>query len=107
MPEAPVLVRTEAAAAGHLGRLTLNSPGTLNALTLEMVDLLQEALDAKADGASVEALAQEQAATAKQVTAVVTGEDPHQEQMSAKLAATAAIGACASAPAAALSAAAA
>ena len=48
---------------------------------------LQEALDAKADGASVEALAQEQAATAKQVTAVVTGEDPHQEQMSAKLAA--------------------
>ena len=33
------------------------------------------------------ALAREQAATAKQVTAVVTGEDPHQEQMSAKLAA--------------------
>ena len=59
------------------------SNGANDALKTE----LQEALDGKADGASVEALAQEQAATAKQVVAVVSGEDPHQEQMSAKLAA--------------------
>jgi hypothetical protein len=45
-------VRTEQAARGQLGRLTLNSPATLNSLTLEMVDLLQGALDAWRDDPS-------------------------------------------------------
>ena len=46
---------------------------------------LQEALDTKADGAALTELALEQAETAKQVVAVVSGEDPHQEAMTAKL----------------------
>ncbi len=46
---AAVLVRREQAATGCIGRLTLNTPATLNSLTLEMVDLLQEALDAWRD----------------------------------------------------------
>ena len=45
MSEPAVLVAEETAAAGKIGRLTLNSPATLNSLTLEMVDLLQGALD--------------------------------------------------------------
>jgi enoyl-CoA hydratase/carnithine racemase len=53
LSEAPVVVRTEEAAAGQIGRLTLNSPGTLNALTLEMVDLLQAALDGWRDDPSI------------------------------------------------------
>lgn len=53
MPETPVIVRSEAAAAGQLGRITLNSPKTLNSLTLEMVDLIQGALDAWRDDPSV------------------------------------------------------
>jgi enoyl-CoA hydratase/carnithine racemase len=56
MPEAAVLVRTEDAAGGRLGRLTLNSPKTLNSLTLEMVDLLQGALDAWRDDPEVAAI---------------------------------------------------
>ncbi|MEM1145721.1 MAG: enoyl-CoA hydratase/isomerase family protein [Pseudomonadota bacterium] len=40
-----VLVRREAAGARYIGRLTLNSPSTLNSLTLEMVDAIQGALD--------------------------------------------------------------
>ena len=53
MSDAPVIVRTEQAASGLVGRLTLNSPATLNALTLEMVDLLQGALDAWRDDPAV------------------------------------------------------
>lgn len=45
MPEAPVLVSQRAANAGTIGLLTLNSPDTLNSLTLEMVDLIQAALE--------------------------------------------------------------
>lgn len=56
MPEAPVLVRLEDAASGKLGRLTLNSPGTLNSLTLEMVDLIQASLDAWRDDPAVAAI---------------------------------------------------
>lgn len=44
-PQAPVLVERR----GRLGVLTLNRPRALNALTAEMVDLLQEALDAWRD----------------------------------------------------------
>jgi len=45
MPEAQVLISTDAAATGSIGRITLNSPKTLNSLTLDMVDLIQAALD--------------------------------------------------------------
>jgi len=45
MSDPAVLVAEEKAAASSIGRLTLNSPATLNSLTLEMVDLLQGALD--------------------------------------------------------------
>ena len=55
-PESVIWARTEAAAAGKLGRLTLNSPKTLNALTLEMVDLLQAALDAWRDDPEIAAI---------------------------------------------------
>jgi len=41
-----LLARKEPAGAGAIGYLTLNSPSTLNALTLTMVDALQAALDA-------------------------------------------------------------
>ncbi|WP_439105669.1 enoyl-CoA hydratase/isomerase family protein [Congregibacter sp.] len=55
MPDA-VLVREESAAAGKLGRLTLNSPETLNSLTLEMVDLIQGALDEWRDDPAIAAI---------------------------------------------------
>jgi enoyl-CoA hydratase/carnithine racemase len=45
MTDAVVLATREAAAAGFFGRLTLNAPASLNSLTLEMVDLIQTALD--------------------------------------------------------------
>lgn len=45
MTDSPVLVSEQPAAGGALGLLTLNVPKTLNSLTLEMVDLLQQALD--------------------------------------------------------------
>lgn len=46
MSEAQILFQ-ELPAGGHkLGRVTFNVPATLNSLTLEMVDLLQEKLDA-------------------------------------------------------------
>lgn len=56
MPDAAVLVRTQAAASGTLGLLTLNSPGTLNSLTLEMVDLIQGALDTWRDDPAITAI---------------------------------------------------
>ena len=45
MSEQSVIVQRQGAATGELGMLTLNSPATLNSLTLEMVDALQSALD--------------------------------------------------------------
>lgn len=41
-PEAPLLTEIR----GHLGLITLNRPKAVNALTIEMIDLFQEALDA-------------------------------------------------------------
>ncbi|MDP5053900.1 MAG: enoyl-CoA hydratase/isomerase family protein, partial [Congregibacter sp.] len=55
MPDT-VLVRIEAAASGKLGRLTLNSPETLNSLTLEMVDLIQAALNDWRDDPTIAAI---------------------------------------------------
>ena len=51
--EAPVIVARENAAGAAIGRLTLNSPATLNALTREMVDRIQGALDSWRDDAQV------------------------------------------------------
>jgi enoyl-CoA hydratase/carnithine racemase len=51
--DVPISVRTEAASRGQIGRITLDSPGTLNSLTLEMVDLLQAALDVWRDDEQV------------------------------------------------------
>ncbi|MEH6583238.1 MAG: enoyl-CoA hydratase/isomerase family protein [Halioglobus sp.] len=45
MSDAPILFAELPAAAGKIGRVTLNVAATLNSLTLEMVDLLQEKLD--------------------------------------------------------------
>ncbi len=45
MTEAAVVFDELPAAAGHIGRITLNVPGTLNSLDLNMVDLLQDRLD--------------------------------------------------------------
>jgi len=45
MPQ-PVLFEELPAAAGRVGRITLNVEATLNSLTLEMVDMLQVQLDA-------------------------------------------------------------
>ena len=45
MAEPAVLFEEVPAASGRIGRVTLNVPGTLNSLTLEMVDLLQARLD--------------------------------------------------------------
>jgi enoyl-CoA hydratase/carnithine racemase len=53
MTDAPVLFEEVPAAAGRIGRVTLNVPGTLNSLTLEMVDLLQARLDAWRDDEDV------------------------------------------------------
>ena len=46
MSEAPVLFEELPAGARKLGRITLSVEATLNSLTLDMVDLLQEQLDA-------------------------------------------------------------
>ncbi len=45
MSDAPILFEELPSAAGKLGHITLQVPATLNSLTLEMVDLLQEKLD--------------------------------------------------------------
>jgi enoyl-CoA hydratase/carnithine racemase len=45
MTDAPILFDELPANEGCIGRVTLNTPGTLNSLTLEMVDLLQARLD--------------------------------------------------------------
>ncbi len=51
-----VLFEEIEAAAGKLGRVTLNIEATLNSLTLEMVDLLQERLDTWASDDSIAAV---------------------------------------------------
>jgi enoyl-CoA hydratase/carnithine racemase len=56
LSEDTLIARLEPAARGSLGRITLNSPATLNALTLAMVDGLQEALDAWRDDPDVACL---------------------------------------------------
>ena len=56
-----------------------------NGANAALTTALQEALETKADEAALVALALEQAATAKQVVAVVAGDDPHQAQMTEKL----------------------
>ncbi len=53
---APVLFEELAAAAGKIGRVTLNVEATLNSLTLEMVDLLQAQLDAWAQDEAIAAV---------------------------------------------------
>ena len=53
---APVLFEELAAASGKVGRITLSVEATLNSLTLEMVDLLQEKLDAWAQDDSIAAV---------------------------------------------------
>lgn len=53
---APVLFEELDAAAGKLGRITLNVEATLNSLNLEMVDLLQEKLDAWQDDDNIAAI---------------------------------------------------
>ncbi len=45
MSDDPIIFEELPAAAGKLGRVTLNVPATLNSLTLHMVDLLQTKLD--------------------------------------------------------------
>jgi enoyl-CoA hydratase/carnithine racemase len=56
MAESPVLCSELPAAAGKVGRITLNLESTLNSLNLEMVDLLQAQLDAWRDDASIAAV---------------------------------------------------
>jgi enoyl-CoA hydratase/carnithine racemase len=56
MPEAPILFEEIAAASGKLGHVTLHVPATLNSLTLEMVDLLQDRLDQWRDDAAIGAV---------------------------------------------------
>lgn len=45
MSDAPIKFEELPAKEGRIGRVTLDVPGTLNSLTLEMVDLLQKKLD--------------------------------------------------------------
>jgi enoyl-CoA hydratase/carnithine racemase len=54
--DAPVLVSELSAANGVVGLLTLNVPETLNSLTRDMVDLLQEALDRWRDDDNIRAV---------------------------------------------------
>ncbi|MEM1191572.1 MAG: enoyl-CoA hydratase/isomerase family protein [Pseudomonadota bacterium] len=53
MTEPAILATREDAAAGRIGRITLNSPGTLNSLTRDMVDAIQDTLDSWRDDAGV------------------------------------------------------
>ena len=56
MSQSPVLCSELPAAAGKVGRITLNLESTLNSLNLEMVELLQSQLDAWRDDASIAAV---------------------------------------------------
>lgn len=56
MSDAPIIVQEIPAGTGKLGRITLNVPATLNSLTLQMVDELQQVLDAWRDDDSIGAV---------------------------------------------------
>jgi enoyl-CoA hydratase/carnithine racemase len=56
MSESPILFEELPATTGKIGRVTLNVAATLNSLTLEMVDLLQERLDIWNDDDSIAAV---------------------------------------------------
>lgn len=56
MSEAPIIFQELPAGSGKLGRVTLNVAATLNSLTLEMVDLLQEKLYAWRDDDAIAAV---------------------------------------------------
>lgn len=56
MSDSPIVFTELPAAAGRIGRVTLNVAATLNSLTLEMVDLLQQQLDTWRDDDSIGAI---------------------------------------------------
>jgi len=56
MSDAPILFAEIPAAAGSIGRVTLNVAATLNSLTLEMVDLLQRQLDQWSEDSHIAAI---------------------------------------------------
>jgi enoyl-CoA hydratase/carnithine racemase len=56
MSDAPILFEELPCGSGRLGRVTLSVAATLNSLTLEMVDLLQEKLDAWRDDDQIAAI---------------------------------------------------
>lgn len=56
MSEVAVIFEELTAGSGKVGRVTLNVPATLNSLTLQMVDLLQEKLDAWREDESIAAV---------------------------------------------------
>jgi enoyl-CoA hydratase/carnithine racemase len=56
MSDAPILFQELSAGSGKLGLVTLNVAATLNSLTLQMVDMLQEKLDAWAGNDDVSAV---------------------------------------------------
>jgi enoyl-CoA hydratase/carnithine racemase len=56
MSDSPIVFTELSAAAGRIGRVTLNVAATLNSLTLEMVDLLQQQLDTWRDDDSIGAI---------------------------------------------------
>lgn len=56
MSDAPILFQELSAGSGKLGLVTLNVAATLNSLTLQMVDMLQEQLDAWAENDAVSAV---------------------------------------------------
>ena len=56
MSEAPILFEEHIAGAGKLVRVTLNAPSTLNSLSLEMVDQLQEKLELWRDDPAIAAI---------------------------------------------------
>ena len=56
MSDAPIIFREVPAGSGKLGRVTLNVTATLNSLTLQMIDLLQEKLDAWRDDDAIAAI---------------------------------------------------
>jgi len=56
MSDAPIIFQEVPAGSGKLGRVTLNVAATLNSLTRQMVDLLQEKLDAWRDDDNIAAV---------------------------------------------------
>ncbi len=56
MSEAPIIFQELPAGSRKLGKVTLNVAATLNSLTLQMVDLLQEKLDAWRDDDAIAAV---------------------------------------------------